>query len=777
MIECNALEYFLSDSHPATRFGEAFPIGNGHIGGMVYGTTPINKIALSGNTFFSGSPDQDNCQKDAAHSFYKMRRAAQKGDFKKVHLDAEGFIGKKNDYGTNLPIGNLILQYGSKNGKVELVSRCLSIQTGIASRKMQIKRSSDENNSMIEEEVFVSNPAGYLVIAGKSTDLFDLTVGLENLTEGEVHKISVGEEGNVIDFFANAHETMHCDQKTGVHLAGKVTILSDGIFTKEQSRIAITDCTWVHSYVEIGTDYLERIGREDHYKSMIEHLYKKNQKRMIRAAIQKKSYSCIKEEHIQDINELFNRNQVKILDHPEVNFLYQYGRYLLFSSVRENSILPPHLQGIWNDEVACRIGWTCDMHLDINTQMNYWPALVSGLAETVSPLLFWIENMLFPEGRKTASMCYGIQGTVGEIVSNAWGFAAPYWAAPIAPCPTGGVWILTQLWEYYLYTEDSNLLYTKIYPLYKESIAFFKEYIFLDEKGYYQSGPSISPENSFLVEGELYQISVSPTYEIIMIRELFDQYCKMITILVKNGMIVLEGTLKEEYHLVQTLRDALLPYRIKEDGSLCEYSHDYKIPDAQHRHTSHLLGVFPFSQITPEETPDLAKAVEKTIQDKLTPKEGFENTGWASSMLALYEARLGHGGNAFLHLKTLMGELKEPNHLIFHPPTRGAAAFDHVYELDGNTGFTSAVAEMLLQSHKGVIHILPALPKEWESGKVTGLHARGNLKVDIKWSRNEAEEIGITSRHNQLVQVRTGNQILDISLTADKQVKLMAPFQ
>jgi len=763
MIKCMAYDYLLFDNSPATRFGESFPIGNGLIGGMISGTTPVNKVSLSGNTFFSGAPALDNCQKDAAHFFYKMRRSALKNDFKQVHTLAEGFVGKKNEYGTNLPIGNITLKYGSSDSEVALVSRSLSIMTGIASRKIEVK-SPFQEDSFIQEEIFASNPRDCMVMTAQGNNKFDLEIGLEELTQGEITRIVEAETETVIEFKASAYESIHCEKKSGVNLTGNLLILGDGIVTSDENGVRIKGCTWMHSYLKLETDYLEKIGRNDK-----ERLEKKEK-------MSKRSLLSIRREHIEDIGLLLKKNILMIEEQPEINFLYQYGRYLLISSVRKNSILPPHLQGIWNDNVACRIGWTCDMHLDINTQMNYWPAFITGLEETIQPLLFWIEKVLLPEGRKTAAMCYGIPGWVGEIVSNAWGFAAPYWASPIAPCPTGGIWILTHLWEYYLYTGDLTLLYKKIYPIYKEAVAFFKEYVFLDEKGNYLSGPSISPENSFCVEKDFFQISVAPTYEILMIRELFDQYCKMLDQLFDTNYLVKDDILEEEYHIAQTLRDHMLPYRISEDGTLSEYWHDFTIPDRQHRHTSHLLGVYPFAQITQEETPKLAKAVQKTIQSKLIPTQGWENTGWASSLLALYEARFCQGNQALTHLKTMMESLKEPNYMIFHPPTRGADAFDHVYELDGNTGFTSCVAEMLLQSHNGVIHILPALPDEWKSGYVTGLKARGSITVDVSWNLGRAQEVCFYSDKNQIVSVKIADRVWKIQLHAKEKRKLVTPF-
>ena len=760
----------LYDEIGAKRFGEAFPIGNGQIGAMVYGSVPENKIVLSENTFFSGAPYQDNCKQDAAHSFYKMRRAALQGDYKKVHEYAEGFIGRKNDYGTNLPVGNLIINYGNEKSQASLIYRRLRTDCGIAERKILL---SDEKKTEVKEEIYASFKKKCLVVSAVSKDMFDCSITFSDLTHGEVQEVWFGDQSATMKFDANAFELLHCENQTGVHLEGSLHIYTDGIIKKEQKNVIIYNCTWMHSYLFAKTDYLKKAGLLTAEREAEEQKAKESSLTDIAACVQQDSRdrNHIRNEHCKEFRKYMNACRLEIHQQEEVSFLFQYGRYLLLSSVRKNSILPPHLQGIWNDNVACRIGWTCDMHLDINTQMNYWPALGTGLAETMEPLFFWIEKLLVPEGRKTASSCYGIQGWVGEIVSNAWGYAAPYWASPISPCPTGGIWILTHLWEYYLYTENDKILRNRIYPLFKEAVEFFKEYIFQNDAGIFLSGPSISPENSFCVEGRSYQISIAPTYEIIMIRELFMEYSLMSNILIKQGILQENEQTLKELEQMDDIIHKLPEYRILEDGTISEYYNNLKVPDRQHRHTSHLLGVYPFHQINHENTPLLAKAVQETIKSKIIPSETWENTGWASSLLALYHARLYDGNQAADHLQCMITTLKEPNYMIYHPPTRGAGAFDHVYELDGNTGFTTAVLEMLMQSHGDRIHILPAIPDTWLEGHVKGLCAKGGIKVDIRWESNGNNiEVKLMSEKAKCVYVKYKDELKQVCLEPEVEM-------
>ncbi len=422
---------------------------------------------------------------------------------------------------------------------------------------------------------------------------------------------------NEISFVEYADEKMHCDDKCGVALWGKIWVFADGeILISEPSDtqifggkkgLSVNNASEVYICLDMKTDFRKKTGLESGEKQN-ESLLQMPGKR----------YDVLFRRHVQDVKAHMNRVFFDLEGTSEAEklvFLYQYGRYLLFSASREDSVLPAHLQGIWNDNVACNIGWTCDMHLDINTQMNYWIANACHLQECTGPLEKWIRELLIPQGRITAEQFYGRKGWVGEIVSNAFGYAEPYWAVPLAPCPTGGVWLITQLWENYLYSEDTDYL-QEIYPVFKQAVLFFDSYVFETESGDYSCGPSVSPENSFLWEGKTYQISNGCTYEILMIRELFDIYEKMIKLL----------ELPEDalYYRVKEKRKKLLPYRILKDGTIAEYASDFEIPDRQHRHTSHLLGVFPFSQINPIDTPELSVAAETSIIQKYKPESGWK---------------------------------------------------------------------------------------------------------------------------------------------------------
>lgn len=712
----------------AERWGEAYPIGNGHMGAMVYGTFPENRILFTENTFFSGKKSGENNQDGADLAFSKMRVAAGDGKIEEVHLEAENFIGKKNDYGTNLPVGNLFIEY---TGKIEnpRIKRILDINSGLIQNVY--KFSSHNNNIKIKEECFMSHPDNIFALKIEINRKQTIKVRWEacNKYGNEAY------EANTIVFHCKAYERMHCDNLCGVELEGKLNIETDGKQRIEADGIQISGATKVILYVRMKTNFEKLANRRVIQNTKITYNHQWT----------KEEYEIIKQKHSEEIETKMKKVSLELdMQNKELatksSFLFQYGRYLLLSSSREDSVLPAHLQGIWNDNVACNIGWTCDMHLDINTQMNYWLAETTNLSETTRPLFNWIESELVPQGRQTAEISYGRKGWVAELVSNAWGFSAPYWNSSLAPCPTGGVWIISQMWEHFQFTNNRIFLKAECYPILAEAVLFFMEYVFADKNGNLTSGPSISPENSFNVNGKTFQISNGCTYEIIMIRELFIMYLK--------ASELLEVPDRDQYEKVRNELPKLLPYRIVK-GEIAEYATSFDIPDKQHRHTSHLLGLYPFVQITLEKTPELCVAAENVINRKLTPEEKWEDTGWARNLLTLYEARLQNGEKAYKNLNALINKLLEPNGMIYHPPTRGAGAFDHVYELDGNTGFTAAIVEMLLQSQEGSIHVLPALPKEWKSGKVSGLQARRGITVDIVWKDLKLTKCRLLSQNNQ----------------------------
>jgi alpha-L-fucosidase 2 len=760
---------------------------------MVYGDPWADTVELSESTCFSGEASTKNNQEGAAGAFRAARQAYLEKDYEAGRGLLEGFIGKRLNYGTNLPFGNLRIRderhfceghfCGGQDGERHSFEghSCGGQDGGRAPGTQNLlqeyQRSLTLNNALAEvsytisgtqyrRAAFISNPHQVLVLrfTASGARKLHLTFSLDG---GEnPRRVRVDSNGDLL-LDGNAYESMHSDGKTGAICHGRLRILTDGKLreTADRNGLELSEADGALLLLAIDTDFsghdpaercLERIENASGF-----------------------TYEELLEAHSNDFARLFGRVELTLGREPDYSIptdilleqvqnggenpalsalMFQYGRYLLLSSSRENSPLPAHLQGVWNDSVASRIGWTCDMHLDINTQMNYWPAEVANLPECHLPLFHWIEKRLVPSGRLTAREAYGLNGWVAELVSNAWGFAAPYWHVNLSPCPTGGVWVATHLWEHYLFTGDEDFLLTRAYPVLREAVEFFLDYLFEDpETGALTSGPSVSPENSFLVNGKPHTASLGSTYEIVLIRELFAEYAATCSVLEqKDDGLDEDGRLLLERVLSAAGR--LQPFAIGHDGRLKEWQHDFEEQDHQHRHTSHLLSLFPFSQITTEKTPELAQAAKRTILRRLSPVEGWEDTGWARSMLMLYSARLQDGEAVYGHIQAMQRHLTNPNLMVKHPPTRGAPSFADVYELDGNTGLTACVAEALLQSHDGVLRLLPALPGRWDSGRLKGLRARGGFEVSLSWDNSLLTEAFLYADHDGSCTVQYGDR-------------------
>ena len=750
-----------TESKPASRFGEAYPVGNGQMGAVVYGSFPVERIDLTENTFFSGSPCRAEEGDSHKEAFYKMRELLQKGDYEGAHRAAQKFPPRKQNYGTALPAGSLFITFCEKRAQGDekdgVQTAIMHLPKGWENHyersldfgKGLVEAAADLGDNRIRTCVFASHPDKMLVWHVSCERPVCLQV--EFVPYHGNGYMTPAEDGFL--FGAKALEEIHCQEPCGVHMSGKGKIETDKGLWISGNRVLVDVDHEASVYLICGTDYAYQMGLSGD--------------QMPELTFRETEYGKIKKRHVEEITAIMSRVELELEgEEPagEAAKLFQYGRYLLLSSSREDSLLPAHLQGIWNDDVACRIGWSCDMHLDINTQMNYWPADLTALPETLPPLVNWVKN-LAGEGAGTAQEFYGLHGWAAELVSNAWCYSAPYWSEALSPYPTGGAWILMNLWEHYRYTQDRIFL-EEVFPLLEGAAEFFAEYVFTDERtGRLCCGPSISAENSFLVQGESYQISNNCTGEWMVIRELFQAYQEACRI--RD-----DGERGKFFETAGEILSEIPEIPVDSRGLLKEWSHDYPPVDSQHRHTSHLIGLFPFGQISPEETPLLAEAAEKVIQEKLTPYENWEDTGWARSLLVLYEARLQNGEKAWFHARSMMECLLEPNGMIYHPATRGTVfddEFSRVYELDGNTGFTTGIAQMLLQSRGNRIHLLPAIPRSWERGRVTGLGAHGGITVDIVWEKGRVTAFRLVSSCDGSVTVCCNERTMDICLKKNRE--------
>ena len=821
-------------------------LGNGFMGQVVYGCPEEETVELSHVAFFSGSGNVDPYPEKGAEAFTRARCAARKGDHEEVYRQTGKLMGKRGNYGTNLPVGKLCIKMeGQRN--VTGYRRFLNLDRGVMGCGY-----GTEGNHHVREAFTSHEDHVFAYCLEQDGGEISFTLSFDG---GRNPCRSWAEEG-MLCFRTRALETLHSDGREGTWLCGAVRVCAEGSRGEDicPEMVVLNEIQGIINDPEVrGTANAQKdpdfnipyggIGvrirgakRAVIYLAMDTWTEEEEKAGEVLESVKAQvchgveDYSGLRERHCLDVSALMSRQRLSLgfWRKPEeqekaakdveespcagellervrqgednrrlTELMYQYGRYLLLSSSRKDSPLPAHLQGVWNDDVACRIGWTCDMHLDINTQMNYWISEPGNLGECHQPLFDWMEQRLIPNGRLTARKCYGCSGWVGELVSNAWGYAAPYWNESLSSCPTGGIWQASDYLEHYRYGQDKAFLERRVLPVMEEAVIFFLEYLFEDGEGYLVGGPSISPENAFLADGKKYYASLGCTYETVMIRELFLQYVEICRELgiegeqetevsqeikagreIKAGWETETGQQAVRSSLLRRVKAALprlLPYRILSDGTLAEWRHDHEAADLQHRHTSHLLGLFPYGQITPEGTPELADAAAASIRKKLTPCENWEDTGWARSLLTLYSARLREAEQAYHHLVSMQAVLTGPNLLVMHPPTRGADSFMEVYELDGNTGFSMAVMEMLVQSHGNGIRLLPALPEAWPDGKLEGAVVRGGIILDLYWENGIPAKIAMLSGADKKVTVRYRDAAREYFLAAGKRIEIIWP--
>ncbi|MHB8866263.1 MAG: glycosyl hydrolase family 95 catalytic domain-containing protein, partial [Pirellulaceae bacterium] len=552
---------------------------------------------------------------------------------------------------------------------------------------------------------------------------------------------------------ADARETKHSDGNTGVSLSGLIRAVAEGgKVTAQGDVITVENADAATILIALNTTFQDDKPAESCEWQL--------------AAAAALVYGVLRERHVADCQPLLRRMTLDLgssgtahlptderlervrggKDDPALAAqFFQYGRYLLIAGSRDDSPLPTNLQGLWNDNLACNMGWTCDFHLDINMQQNYWPAEVCNLSECHEPLFRLIESLREP-GRRTAQTVYGARGWVCHVVTNAWGFTAPGWGLGWGMHPTGGIWIASHLWERFLFTGDRAFLEQRAYPILKEAAEFFLDSMVEDPiRGWLVTGPSTSPENAFITpngQGPCSE-SMGPTCDIVLVRDLFESCISASrTLNVDDGFRAqLEAAVAK-----------LPPLQIGRHGQLMEWLEDFEEAVPNHRHTTHLISLFPSDQITPRTTPDLAEAARVTLERRVN-RPDWEDVEWSRGNLINFYARLGDGQEAHKHLLGLLREDTDADLLTF---SRGgiAGAPENIFCVDGNSAGTAGIAEMLLQSHAGEIHLLPALPTAWPTGQVRGLCARGGFRVDITWHAGKITSYRIASPEPREVQVR-----------------------
>ena len=743
---------------PADEWMKALPLGNGRLGAMVYGGIETEKIALNEVTLWSGQPDENQETACGKEKLAEMRKFFFDGKLKEGNdMGAKYLSGHPNSFGTNLPMGDLDFIFKYDKNDISSYERELDIESAISSVSFRA------GDIMYKREYFCSNPDNVLMMkfsADKKAALtFDIKLDLLREAAIQTSENEMTFSGKV-DFPKLG--------PGGVSFTGKIRVFpTGGTVRSEESLLKIENADEVVVAVDIRTDY-----KNSNYKELCDQTIQK---------VISGNYDNIKKAHINDYKALFGRTELFLgtsefdrlptdvrrkqlidsgKDDPGLfSLFFQYGRYLLISSSRENSPLPAHLQGIWNDNLACNMPWTCDYHLDINTEQNYWLANIGNLHECNTPLFNYVED-LSVAGEKTAQKVYGSPGWTAHTVANVWGYTAPGQSHTWGMFPTAGAWIASHLWDHFMYTRDTDFLRNKAYPILKKSAVFFLDYMVENpNNGYLMTGPSISPENSFKVEGVEYALSMMPTCDKVLVYEILNACAESSKIL----------NIDEEFgKSVEAAIAKLPPFKVGKSGALQEWFEDYEEAHPNHRHTTHLLALYPYAQISPEKTPELAKAAEKTIQLRLAA-EGWEDVEWSRANIICFYTRLKQPEDAYKNLKSLLVEFSREN-LFTMSPSGIASAESDIFEFDANEAAPAAMAEMLLQSHDGYIEFLPTLPDQWASGYFKGLCVKGGAVVDLKWESKKVKTAKITASADNVFPIKIPGDSSNLTIKKNGQI-------
>jgi len=752
-------------AQPARRWLEALPIGNGRMGGMIFGDPGLERIALSESTVWSGAPAAEEVNPGALPHLRQIRELFFAGKFDEAQsLCGQYLPGQMKNFGTNLPLPELQFRFaGLRN--VTAYRRSLSLDTAVARVAFQ------NGATYFQREFLASHPAGIVAVrfvsGGPGSIAFGMSFGS---TELPCTVAADGRDTLVLE--GHAYEHMHSSGHDGVALEIRAWVRTEGgtLDASGKAGIEVRDADAATVLIAIATTF-HGVNPADTNKRILE-----------RAS--DRPFPQLLQEHLDDYQSLYRRVSIdlggraesspsqptdarrKVLeggaDDPALLALFfQYGRYLTIAGSRGNSPLPLALQGIWNDGLASSMGWTDDYHLDINTEQNYWPAEVCNLSECQTPL-FGLIDLMRSAGRSTAREMYDAPGWVTHTVTNPWGYTAPGgvgWGIFV----TAGVWIAQQLWDHYTFTADVEFLKARAYPVLRNAAEFFLAYMVTEPgHGWLVTGPSDSPENWYVTpSGGRAAESMGPTIDRVLVFGLFSKCIEASQVLGVDG---------EFRGKLEVARARLPPLQIGRHGQLQEWLEDFEDAEPNHRHTSHLVALYPEHQISPRATPALARACEVTIQRRLSAPH-WEQSEWGRANLVVYSARLLKGDDAHRYLVGLVAKAADDNLLTFSSAGI-AGATQNIFAIDGNTAGAAGIAEMLLQSQAGEIEFLPALPAAWPNGSIRGLCARGGYVVDIAWDRGQLVCAIVTSSHGGSTPVRYGERTRTIHLRPGQSVKL-----